>query len=66
MFWLQLLFIIFMEVRFLNIQYVVESFRMTGIVHEWNGVSLKLLFFSLHILDLYTYYYEMKKCIYCL
>ena len=39
---------------------------MISIVHEWNGAYLKLLFFSLHILDLYTYYYEMKKCIYCL
>lgn len=58
--------IIFMEVRFLNIQYVVESFRMIGIVHEWNGTSLKLLFSSLHSLDFYTYLYEMKKYIYCL
>ena len=55
-----------MEVRFLNIQYVVESFRMIGIVHEWNGTSLKLLFSSLHSLDFYTYLYEMKKYIYCL
>ena len=39
---------------------------MIGIVHEWNGASLKLLFSSLHSLDFYTYLYEMKRCIYCL
>ena len=50
-----------MEVTFLNIQYVVKSFRMIHIAHEWNGASLQLLFSSLHILDFYTYYFEIKN-----
>lgn len=56
-----------MEVTFLNVHYVVESFKMTHRAYiEYCGTSLKMLFSSIHILDFYTYYFEMKKYIHCL
>lgn len=56
-----------MGVVFLNVQHVVESFKMTHPQHMSGMVPfLKLPFPSIHILDFYTYCFEMKQYAYCL